>query len=176
MWSDRKPENLSSQKSPRREESGDGGFEGVGRVSHVTVIGRSMTIRGAIRSEESLHIEGELDGKLEMADHRLTVGTYGRVNADTQAREVEILGTLNGDIDAAKKISIRKGGRLIGDLRTPAIVIEDGAYFKGRIEIVTPEQRPQVVNTEQRQPTATSEQRPQIVRNQVNGRKTAAGA
>ncbi len=167
MWSDRKSDNLSSQKFPGKEPRPDAGSEGIGRVSQVTVIGSSMTIRGVVRSDESLHIEGELDGKLEMGDHRLTIGTHGRVNADTQAREVEILGVLNGDIDAAKKISIRKGGRLIGDLRTPAIVIEDGAYFKGRIEIVNPEQRPQIV---------TPEQRPQIVRSQANGRKTAAGA
>jgi cytoskeletal protein CcmA (bactofilin family) len=52
------------------------------------------------------------------------------------AREVDVLGSVNGDVEASKKITIRKGGRLVGDLRTPGIVIEDGAYFKGKIEIV----------------------------------------
>ena len=132
--------------------------EGAGRVSHVTVIGQAMVIRGTIKSDESLHVDGELDGKLDLPDHRLTVGPNGRVGADARAREVEILGSLTGDIEAAKKITIRKGGRLIGDLRTPAIVIEDGAYFKGRIEIVNTDQRPQIVRTPQ------------------NAKKTAAGA
>jgi len=145
MWSDRKHDNSSSARFSNSESQPETAFEGTGKVSHVTVIGKAMLIRGSIRSDESLHIDGELDGSLDMADHRLTVGPSGRVNAGTQAREVEVLGTLNGDIDAAKKITIRKGGRLIGDLRTPAIVIEDGAYFKGRIEIVNPEQRPQIV-------------------------------
>lgn len=124
----------------------------------VTVIGRDMTIRGSIRSNESLHIDGEVDGSLELPEHRLTVGLHGKVVADARVREVEVLGRLDGDIDAAKKITIRKGGRLTGDLRTPAIVIEDGAYFKGRIEILNAEQRPQIVRTTQ------------------NGRKAAAGA
>ena len=109
------------------------------------MIGRNMTIKGNVTSQESLQIDGELDGRLELADHGLTVGPQGRVNADTRAREVEVLGVLNGDIDAAKKVTIRKGGRLVGDLRTPAIVIEDGAYFKGRIEIVNTDQMPQIV-------------------------------
>ena len=74
---------------------------------------------------------------------------HAKVVADARVREVEVLGRLDGDIDAAKKLTIRKGGRLTGDLRTPAIVIEDGAYFKGRIEILNTEQRPQIVRTQQ---------------------------
>ena len=148
MWSDRKPDNSASTGN---RADGD-----AAKAGHVTTIGRNMTIRGTVTSQESLHIDGELDGKLDLADHRLTVGPQARVNADTRASEVEVLGTFNGDIDAAKKVTIRKGGRLVGDLRMPAIVIEDGAYFKGRIEIVN------------------TEQLPQIVRPQVNA-KTAAG-
>ena len=156
MWSDRRQDN-SRAGQPAAEQRREAVFEEAGRPVPMTVIGKAMMIRGSIRSDESLRIDGELEGSLDMADHRLTVGPNGRVIADARAREVEILGTLNGDIDAAKKISIRKGGRLTGDLRTPAIVIEDGAYFKGRIEIVN------------------AEQRPQIVRPQVNA-KTAAGS
>jgi len=158
MWTDRKPENSPSARSSAVNNSLDSGFTPAATTSGVTVIGRDMTIRGTIRSNESLHIDGEVDGSLELPDHRLTIGLHGKVVADVRVREVEVLGRLDGDIDAAKKITIRKGGRLIGDLRTPAIVIEDGAYFKGRIEILN------------------NEQRPQIVRPQVNGRKSAAGA
>ena len=100
-----------------------------------------MMVRGHIRSKESLHIEGEVDGKLELPGARLTVGATARVVADATAREIEIIGALSGDLEASKKITIRKGGRLIGDLRTPGIVIEEGAYFKGKIEIVNPEEQ-----------------------------------
>lgn len=157
MWSDRKHDNFSSGR-PSEAERGELVSESAGKVSLVTVIGKGMTIKGTIKSDESLHVDGEVDGKLDLPDHRLTIGSNGRVGADTTAREVEVLGTLNGDIEASKKIAIRKGGRLVGDLRTPAIVIEDGAYFKGRIEIVNPEQRPQ------------------IVRPQANAKKSVAGA
>jgi cytoskeletal protein CcmA (bactofilin family) len=99
-----------------------------------------MMIRGQITSKESLHVEGQVDGSLDMPDFRLTVGPHGRVGADTKAREIEVLGTVAGDLEASKKITIRKGGRLVGDLRTPGITIEEGAYFKGKIEIVDSEE------------------------------------
>ena len=150
MWSDRRQENFSSAK-PAEANGRAEVSEAAGKVSHVTVIGKAMTIKGTVKSNESLHVDGELEGKLDLPGHRLTIGQNGRVGADTTAREVEVLGTLNGDIDAEKKIIIRKGGRLVGDLRTPAIVIEDGAYFKGRIEILNPEQRPQIVRPAQQQ-------------------------
>jgi len=147
MWSDRKQENFPSVRSSDANNRLDA--DAAGRVSLVTVIGKAMTIKGTVKSQESLHVDGELEGKLDLPGHRLTIGTNGRVRADTTAREVEVLGTLHGDIDAQKKITIRKGGRLVGDLRTPAIVIEDGAYFMGRIEILNPEQRPQIVAAQQ---------------------------
>ena len=154
MWSDRKPENVSSPKPSEPANRADAAGEIV-KTAHVTVIGKAMTIKGAVTSEESLQIDGELDGKLDLADHRLTVGPQARVNANTRAREVEVLGTFNGDIDAAKKVTIRRGGRLLGDLRTPAIVIEDGAYFKGRIEIVNAEPLPQIVRAQANAKTAS---------------------
>lgn len=126
-----------SSASPKEPESLS---DSVGAVSSLTVIGRAMMIRGQITSKESLHVEGQVDGTLDMPDFRLTVGPHGRVGADTKAREIEVLGTVAGDLEASKKITIRKGGRLVGDLRTPGIIIEEGAYFKGKIEIVDSEE------------------------------------
>lgn len=159
MWTDRKPDNFSSARSSEVGAGVDSAFIPAASTSGVTVIGRDMMIRGSVRSHESLHIDGEVEGSLELPDHRLTIGLYGKVVADARVSEVEVLGKLDGDIDAAKKITVRKGGRLIGDLRTPAIVIEEGAYFKGRIEILNAEQRPQIVRTQS-----------------SNARKAAAGA
>jgi cytoskeletal protein CcmA (bactofilin family) len=90
-----------------------------------------------------LHIEGEVNGSLELPGARLTVGQTAKVVADARAREIEIIGTLSGDLQASKKVTVRKGGRLIGDCRTPGIVIEEGAYYKGKIEIVNPEETAQ---------------------------------
>lgn len=114
--------------------------EGIGAVSTLAVVGRGMVIRGEIKSREGLYVDGQIDGTLELFDSRLTVGPNGRVDADVTAREIEVLGSVSGDLEATKKIVIRKGGRLVGDLRTPGIVIEEGAYFKGKIEIVSSEE------------------------------------
>jgi cytoskeletal protein CcmA (bactofilin family) len=106
------------------------------QTKSVAVIGTGMRIQGEIRSGEHVHVDGEIDGILHLAGYDLTVTAQARVRADVTAREADIAGVLEGNIDATKRITVRKGGRLLGDLRTPGILIEDGAYFKGQIEIV----------------------------------------
>jgi cytoskeletal protein CcmA (bactofilin family) len=95
-----------------------------------------MVIKGEIRSKESLHIDGEVEGTLHMYDCRLTISREGRLGANVKAREIELLGVANGNLEATSKITVRKGARLVGDLRAPGIVIEEGAYVKGKIEII----------------------------------------
>lgn len=90
-----------------------------------------------------MHVDGEIDGSLYLAGFDLTVTAEARVRADVTAREVDVAGVIDGNVDATKKITVRRGGRLLGDLKTPGIVIEDGAYFKGKIEIVNSETREQ---------------------------------
>ncbi len=138
MWTDRKA-TKPFENTPAGAST-DAGPEGVLNVSNLTVIGKAMVVRGHITSKESLHIEGEVNGTLDLPGARLTVGQTAKVMADARAREIEIIGTLSGDLDASKKITVRKGGRLIGDCRTPGIVIEEGAYYKGKIEIVNPDE------------------------------------
>ena len=98
-------------------------------------IGSSMIIVGEIYSREELLVDGEVDGKLEL-QHRLTVGGNGKVRATIKAREVVVYGNVQGDVEVSDKITIKKGGSLVGDIRTAGIVIDDGAYFKGSIDIV----------------------------------------
>lgn len=112
------PENGSSQ--PRRGEC--------------AIIGSSMRIKGEIHSQEELYIDGEVEGRLESA-HALTVGPKGKVQADVKAREVTVLGSVRGNVEVQERIAIRKNGSLIGDIKTAGISIEDGAYFKGSIDI-----------------------------------------
>ena len=96
-------------------------------------------IKGQIFSREDLTIDGEIDGSVELHEHRLTVGPNGKLQAGVKAREVVVLGTIHGNVEASDKIDIRKDARLVGDIKTARIVIEDGAYFKGSIDIARPE-------------------------------------
>lgn len=103
------------------------------------VIGKSVVVKGQILSREDLTIEGEVEGTVEAQDHRLTVGQNGKVNASVKARELVVLGAIQGNVDITDKIDIRKEAKLVGDIKTARIVIEDGAFFKGNIDIVRPE-------------------------------------
>jgi cytoskeletal protein CcmA (bactofilin family) len=103
------------------------------------VIGKSVMIKGQIFSREDLTIDGEVEGSVELQEHRLTVGPHGKVQAGVKAHEIIVLGTIHGNVDAADRIEIRKDARLVGDIKTARIVIEDGAYFKGSIDIQRPE-------------------------------------
>ncbi len=98
-----------------------------------------MIIRGEIHSEEDLTIDGEVQGSIAVPEHRLTIGATGKVEVDTvHAREVVVVGSLKGSIDATDKVLIRKDAQLVGDVQTAGIVIEDGAFFKGGIDIRRP--------------------------------------
>src|ERR1700693_804157 len=103
------------------------------------IIGKSVMIKGQIFSREDLTIDGEIDGSVELQEHRLTVGPHGKLQAGVKAREIVVLGTIHGNVEASDKIDIRKDAKLVGDIKTARIVIEDGAYFKGSIDIARPE-------------------------------------
>jgi cytoskeletal protein CcmA (bactofilin family) len=104
-------------------------------------IGKAVKIVGQIYSKEELYVDGDLEGTLEALEHKLTVGPNGTVHASVKAREVVVLGTIQGNVEAADKIEIRKDAKLVGDIRTARIIIEDGAYFKGSIDIVKAESK-----------------------------------
>jgi cytoskeletal protein CcmA (bactofilin family) len=102
-------------------------------------IGKAVKISGNIYSREDLYVDGELEGTVEALEHKLTIGPNGTVKATIKAREVVVLGAIHGNVEATDKIEIRKDAKLTGDIRTARIIIEDGAYFKGSIDIVKPD-------------------------------------
>ena len=102
-------------------------------------IGKAVKINGQIYSREDLYVDGDVEGTIELQEHRLTIGPNGKVHSSVKAREVVILGNVQGNVDASDKLEIRKDARLVGDIKTARIIIEDGAYFKGSIDIVKPE-------------------------------------
>jgi cytoskeletal protein CcmA (bactofilin family) len=101
-------------------------------------IGNGVSIRGDITSREDLFIGGDVQGSLQLEQHRLTIGPGGKIRANIKAREVTIHGSVQGNVETTDKIVIHKDGSLIGDIKTAGIVIEDGAYFKGSIDIIRP--------------------------------------
>ncbi len=108
-------------------------------AARTAVLGKSVIVKGQIFSREDLTIDGEVEGTVELQEHRLTIGPNGKVRASVKARELVVLGTVHGDVETTDKIDIRKEAKLVGDIKTARIVIEDGAYFKGNIDIVRPE-------------------------------------
>ncbi len=104
--------------------------------SNQTVMGPSLALRGELAGAEDLLVEGQFEGSIQLRDHCLTVGLHGQVKADIKAGRVIIEGSVTGNISAQERIEIRKTGRVLGDLISPGIAIEDGAYFKGSIEIL----------------------------------------
>ena len=116
-------------------------------ASGSATIGKAVMVKGQIYSREDLVIDGEVEGTVELQEHRLTVGPNGKVQASVKAREIIVLGAIQGNVDASDKIDIRKDAKLVGDIKAARIVIEDGAYFKGSIDIVKPEVAKQPTQT-----------------------------
>lgn len=113
------------------------GMAPAGSSGAVTVVGETIRIQGTLTSNEEIVVNGEISGQLEL-NHRLTIGAKGKVEADVKAKEVIIAGSVKGNVDAAERITLRAGANLVGDVKTAGIVIEDGAYFKGGIDITRP--------------------------------------
>ena len=105
------------------------------RAGGSATIGKSVVIKGQIFSREDLVIDGEVEGSIEAIEHRVVVGPNGKVNAGVKAREIMVQGSIKGDVEAGDKIDIRREAKLVGNIKTQRIVIEDGAYFKGSVDI-----------------------------------------
>jgi cytoskeletal protein CcmA (bactofilin family) len=104
----------------------------------VATIGSAMHIKGDIRAQEELLVDGDVEGSLE-SQSILTVGQNGKVKANIKAKEVHIFGKVHGNVEVSGKIAIREQGSLVGDIKAAGISIDDGAYFKGSIDIIRPE-------------------------------------
>jgi cytoskeletal protein CcmA (bactofilin family) len=98
-------------------------------------IGPSVQVKGEINGSEDLEIHGSVEGTVTLEERRLTIGPTAKVSADLSAREIVIYGSVKGNLKAKDRIEIKKDGSVVGDLSTARIMIEDGAYFKGSIEI-----------------------------------------
>ncbi len=101
-------------------------------------IGKSLVVKGEVTGSESLYIDGKVEGAINLQGNRVTVGRNGQVAANISAREVVVLGKVRGNINASDRVDIRSEGSLTGDVIAQRISIEDGAFFKGGIDIRKP--------------------------------------
>src|SRR5437879_3546282 len=105
-------------------------------------IGKSLVIKGEVTGSESLYIDGRVEGSINLAGNRVTVGRNGVVAANINAREIVVLGKVRGNLTASDRVDIRSDGSLTGDVVAARISIEDGAFFKGGIDIRKAGQKP----------------------------------
>lgn len=101
-------------------------------------IGKSLVVKGEVTGSESLYIDGKVEGAINLPGNRVTVGRNGQVAANIVAREVVVLGKVRGNCQASDRVDIRSEGSLTGDVIAARISIEDGAFFKGGIDIRKP--------------------------------------
>jgi cytoskeletal protein CcmA (bactofilin family) len=114
----------------------------VGASGEQATIGKGLSIKGEINGSESLYIDGKVEGSVNLPGNRVTVGRNGQVAASITAREIVVLGKVRGNVTATDRVDIRAEGSLSGDVAAARISIEDGAFFKGGIDIRKPEGKP----------------------------------
>ncbi|HLJ81690.1 MAG TPA: polymer-forming cytoskeletal protein, partial [Ktedonobacterales bacterium] len=113
----------------------------VGTTAEQATIGKSLVIKGEVTGSESLYIDGRVEGSINLAGNRVTIGRNGVVAANINAREIVVLGKVRGNLTASDRVDIRNDGSLTGDVIAARISIEDGAFFKGGIDIRKPGQK-----------------------------------
>jgi cytoskeletal protein CcmA (bactofilin family) len=114
------------------------------RSGEVATIGKSVVVKGELSGSEDLIVDGEVEGSVTLRGQSLTVGPNGRVRAHIEARNVIVHGRVDGDIHATERVELRKSASLTGDIATARISIEDGAFFKGGIDIQKAEAAPRI--------------------------------
>ncbi len=115
-------------------------------------IGRSLVIKGEVSGSESLYVDGRIEGTINIPEHRITIGRNGIVTADINAREVVIMGKVNGNVICNDRLDIRSEGAVTGDVITPRISVEDGAHLRGSVQVQASEQKSKQPQAQQSKP------------------------
>lgn len=136
MW--KKPEATDSENTPttppsRPSTSASG--TGSARSGERAVIGPSISIRGDVTGEEDLLIQGKVDGKVDLKQNNVTIGEHGKVEADLFGRNLTVEGTVEGNLFGEERVVVRSSGKVIGNITSPRVHLEDGATFKGSIDM-----------------------------------------
>ena len=134
MWK-REETAKTVSRAPASTEAGAGGSRAGGQGRNVVNIGKSVVIRGDLTGSEDLTVEGQVDGKIELKQHVLTIGPHGRIEAQVFAKVVVVMGQIVGNIQATDKVAISDSGVVEGDILAPKVAIAEGARFRGKIDM-----------------------------------------
>jgi cytoskeletal protein CcmA (bactofilin family) len=145
------PENKNSAQ-PTSTASNYTPMKGSNAPLEQASIGRSLVIKGEVSGGESLYIDGRIEGTINIPDHRITIGRNGAVTADINAREVVIMGKVNGNVICNDRLDIRSEGAVTGDVVTPRISVEDGAHLRGSVQVQASEQKKSQPQAQQAKP------------------------
>jgi cytoskeletal protein CcmA (bactofilin family) len=151
MWKPSQSESITPAPEPSRPATPPPAFESSSRAQAITseqaTIGKGLVLKCEITGTESLFIDGKVEGSINLPGNRVTVGRNGQVIASITAREIVVLGKVRGNVTASDRVDIRADGALTGDVACARISIEDGAYFKGGIDIRKAEAKPTPTET-----------------------------
>jgi len=148
MWkpSQSEPINTTSNPEPPRPAPSTPNVDPASRAGAAAgdqaIISKGLFVKGEISGTESLYIDGKVEGAISLPGNRVTVGRNGQVGANVTAREVVVLGKVRGNVTASDRVDIRAEGALSGDVAAARISIEDGAFFKGGIDIRKADAKP----------------------------------
>ena len=132
------PATTFEASTPRPAPVATGSVAAAVPTGEQATIGKSLIVKGELSGSESLYIDGKVEGAINLPGNRVTVGRNGQVAANIVAREVVVLGKVRGNCQASDRVDIRSEGSLTGDVIAARISIEDGAFFKGGIDIRKP--------------------------------------
>lgn len=104
-------------------------------IERPSTLGSTVRVEGKIISHQDLHVDGQVDGTIDLPDNKLTIGPKAHVKAAITAQNVSLVGNAEGTIDANERVELCSQSRLVGDIRTPRLVIKDGAYIKGKVDV-----------------------------------------
>jgi cytoskeletal protein CcmA (bactofilin family) len=125
----------NSGAAPRETRSADAPKAEPFRHDVAAHIGKSVLVKGELSGSEDLYFDGEVEGSVDLRNHSLVIGPNGRIRANIAAREITIHGRVEGNVNASERAELKKSCVLIGDVSTQRIVIEDGAFFKGSVDL-----------------------------------------
>jgi cytoskeletal protein CcmA (bactofilin family) len=111
--------------------------------SDIAHIGKSVVVRGELSGSEDLFVDGEVEGSIELRGNSLTIGPNGRVKANVNARDIVVQGKVDGNLRATDRVDLKKSAVVTGDIITQRIAVEDGAFFKGSVDIQRQEAKPE---------------------------------
>lgn len=133
MWN--KPQSDPEPQSQPEPQATPPSRPSAGTPSRQAVLGPSISIKGNVSGEEDVLIEGQIDGEISFQQHTVTVGAKGRVKADIHCKTVFVEGQVNGNLYGDEKVVVRQSGRVEGNAVAPRVVLEEGANFRGNIDM-----------------------------------------